>query len=356
MRHWYLLSTHSLIRLVVACTVAVISSEKAVIAIAQEVLVEPAVVTDYVPAESVTSISQARQSVAVKTCVGTDTICVEPRDEVWIVSTRQSDLNRCDQCRDDAGFETTRLIHNDWCSREFSDLATCHQQDPEHVTVIIVHGNNTNEDWAVTRGMQFYEMMFGRVPCNRPPIRFVILEWESEKALHRPAPDYRLKSVRAVALAPRIGSMLNLLGGERPLLVGYSLGAQVVLSTLADLAANEGCADSIANGVEQGFHVALIAPALDANFACRQLAEVRNNPLIRDAELFVNRNDRAVRASLFINRKRCDDRCVETSLIRLADQGCLDARFKIERCDQGSSQPSLIDKLRPVRDFAVSDA
>ena len=297
--------------------------------LAQQDSIDFGVIHERVP---VAVSSGARQSVAVKNLLGSETISVDPQDEIWIVSAHQVCKPgvlkaRCNKQSSPIEFETKRLACNQWQPQGLSDLAYCHQSDLGHVTIILVHGNNTNEDWALTRGMQFYDRIFGQFPDGRTPVRLVILAWESEKVLPRPCPDYKLKSARAVALGASVGAMLDQLGGDRPVLVGYSLGAQVVLSTLAQMAATESQASC---ECPSGFHVAIIAPALEADFACHDLVTINSNPLIDDAQIFVNRRDRLVKSAQALNRKRCDDRSAEPSLIRMADMGQLDSnRFRL---------------------------
>lgn len=257
------------------------------------------------------------QPVAVKSFVGTETICVAPQDEVWVVTAQRG----CGRCSSVPSFEAERLVGGQWQPNSLSELASCHQSDPDHVTVMIVHGNNTNNDWALTRGMQFYDRMFGRKPNGRQAVRLVILAWESEKVLPRPCPDYQLKARRAVVVGSGVASLLNDLGGTRPILVGYSLGAQVVLSALTEMAA---CDAPDLVGCQQGFEVALIAPALEADFACGDLALISHNHLITETEIFINRSDRVLLAARFLNRKRCEDRSIEPSLLGMAEQGYLD--------------------------------
>ena len=276
--------------------------------------------------------SNTQQSVTVRKSVGTESISIDARDEIWVLSAHQAQKldgcnARCDSYGSEIEFETQRLDCSQWQPQSLSDLAFAHQSDPDHVTIMLVHGNNTDNDWALTRGMQFYDRIFGKCLNGRPPVRLIILAWESQKVLPRPCLDYKLKSTRAVSLGSHIGWLLNELGGNRPVLVGYSLGAQVVLSTLAHL---ESCGSFASCELQNGFHVAFIAPALEADFACGELAAINNNHLIADAQIFANRHDRVVLASQLLSRHRCDDRSVEPSLVGLADKGRLDAsRFQL---------------------------
>ncbi len=262
------------------------------------------------------------QSVTVKTCFGTQTICVAAQDEIWVVSAEPS----CVGCGQASSFKTEHLVGSQWRNENLADLSICHRQDPDHITVVVVHGNNTDHDWALTRGMQFYDRMFGEAPCNRPSIRLVIFAWDSEKVLARPGPDYKIKADRAVALGTGVVDLLDELGGRRPVMVGYSLGVQVVLSTLTELV-DRAAGDSAQ--LEPRFHIALIAPALQSDFACNQLQSLTCNPLIHDAELFINRHDRVLLAARLLNRSKCENSDVEPSLAGLADQGCLDSRFRL---------------------------
>lgn len=268
----------------------------------------------------------AHQRVSVKGCFDTQNICVDPQDEIWVLSAHRPCENTSDECSA-TEFHTQRLECSQWQPRSVSELVATHQSDPEHVTVFIFHGNNTNGEWALTRGMQFYDQVFGQQPDDRPPVRLVIFAWDSEKVLPRPCPDYKLKSARAVSLGTSVGALFGELPGPRPVLVGYSLGAQVVLATMTELAT---CASEESISCQRGFQIALIAPALNADFACGDLASIGDNPLIDRADIFVNRNDRVLRAARLLNRKRCDDPSIEPSLIGLADKGRLDHnRFQL---------------------------
>ena len=297
---------------------------------AQQHLSEPTIVHNNIAVETP---SDAMQLVSVKGCFSNQNICVDSQDEIWVVSAHQPCGNTSDECSV-TEFHTQRLECSQWKPRSVSDLAAAHQSDLEHVTVLVFHGNNTNGEWALTRGMQFYDQVFGQHPDGRPPVRLVILAWESAKVLPRPCPDYKLKSARAVSLGPSIGALLDELSGPRPVLVGYSLGAQVVLSAMTEMASREsensiGCQQG-SGGCQQGFQLALVAPALNADFACGDLASIGSNPLIDRAEIFVNRNDRVLRAARLLNRKRCDDPTIEPSLIGLVDKGRVDLnRFQL---------------------------
>jgi hypothetical protein len=286
------------------------------------------------------------QQVVIKTCLGEETISVLPRDEVWLVSVRQDccGTKGCDDCQSTAryDFEAQRLIKGQWVPADLAGLVANHQSSDGLQTVVMVHGNNTDRRWAITRGMQFYDRLIGRVTACRPSVRMVILDWDSEQVCLRPLQDFKLKAARAAALGLPVAFLLEELDGPRPLLAGYSLGVQVILATVDRLSenANRSCHCG-------GYRMALIAPALDPDYACNDLAVIEQNSLIAEAELFCNTGDRLVRVSELISRKQNVDAAVEPSISRLFRSGSLDStrfqRYDVAR--EVRNRHSLINYL-----------
>ncbi|MFN9364626.1 MAG: hypothetical protein ACK6CE_07475 [Planctomycetota bacterium] len=211
-------------------------------------------------------------------------------DEIWLVNTRN--LGDCvSDCKLAADLPISRWQGGEFRASSLADLLEQTARNPEIRNVTYIHGNFTDYGWSSRRGMQVYNHCFGG-QCVRPPIRFIIWSWRSEREtlLGR---DYQIKSQRAVAEGCRLNSLVSSFGPAPPIVIGYSLGAQATLSALSQPAAVD----------QPAWQVTLIAAALDP-FFCSTL---RNNQQIANrAErlvLFTNQTDPALNCSLRITRR-----------------------------------------------------
>lgn len=222
-----------------------------------------------------------------------DTILPTPppgsSDELWFVSAR--DLN----CQtDDISQLQCQVWQGDgWQQASFFQLVEAVQTDQSRENVFFVHGNRTDEYWAKRRGCEVCRTLFGG--CDgRPPVRFIIWAWRSDKC-GNPRRDFQIKSARAVRVARLFSATVEALQGPRPpLIVGYSLGGQVIASAFADQ--RFACH-------RQGCRIALIAPVLNCCFSgecyaggadpeavfCTLVLSNRRDPVVTAAEWFCRR-------------------------------------------------------------------
>ena len=106
---------------------------------------------------------------------------------------------------------------------------------------------------------------------------------------------------RSVALGSTFANLLNQFEDRRLLLAGFSLGGQIILSSLAQL---ECQIASDPNPKHLGsYRVALITPALEANDALNSVGPLPTNPLVSQTVVFINRRDIAIRAASLATRK-----------------------------------------------------
>ncbi len=226
------------------------------------------------------------------TCNRLTPVRVLPQDEVWLVSARQAHLNPCDL----STVVCSRLTNGEWVDDCLANLVAVHSTDKSKVTMMYVHGNRTDLKWAKSRGLQFYQNAMQT--CARPPLRLVIFAWKSESELTRLIPDFKIKSDRSVDVGIALGRLLGQFGDRNMVLGGFSLGAQVVLQAVSD-------PDLQLNGYGQ-YRVAIFAPALNPSFVQSGLSQYPHNPIVERTEVFVNHDDRAVKVSQLIARKRTD--------------------------------------------------
>jgi len=211
-------------------------------------------------------------------------------DEIWLVNTRQ--LKDClSDCTLVPDLPVSRWVDGEFRRQSLAELLDQVAATPQTRNIVYIHGNFTDLGWSIRRGFQFYNGCFANAP-DRPPIRFIIWSWRSEREtlLGR---DYQIKSQRAVAEGCRLNSLVSQLGPNRPIVIGYSLGAQATLSALSQSNSTE----------SQPWVVALIAAALDPHFC----GTLRNNREITERfshlVVFTNHVDPALNCSLRITRR-----------------------------------------------------
>jgi hypothetical protein len=223
---------------------------------------------------------------------------VLPQDEIWILSVRDCvcDLGNLDRV------EVKQLVDNRFQPSSLDALTGAHLAAPQKTTLVYVHGNQTNYQYGVARGFQFYNNLFVKDRCPRPALRLVLWVWKSERELPRLYPDYLIKSQRAVAMGTTLTQTLNEFGNRNLALVGFSLGAQVILSSLEQM--EQGSSPGPYN---DKFHVAFIAPATDPNYICKVINRSATASQVRMSSVIVNRDDRAVKAMRLVVRRECPE-------------------------------------------------
>ncbi len=210
---------------------------------------------------------------------------------------------------------TERLVEGCWTQSSFGDLLVSHLRDQSRPTVLFLHGNRTNADWSESRGLQAYENLFQGC-LERPAIRMVIVQWKSEPECKRVLQDYMVKSRRAVALGESFNCVLNQFEGRKPILIGYSLGAQVILSAL-NSTERPNQDPVVDTQTTNGFRVAILAAAFDCDFVRCRGCNYSFNDRVMQTLIFNNDTDLVVNASERICSKQLgtkfDTRCFLTS-------------------------------------------
>ncbi len=226
---------------------------------------------------------------------------IPSRDEIWIVSVRD--------CVPDpenvALFKVLKLESNRWKSTTLSALTTAHQCDTQRATMMYVHGNQTNYEYAIARGFQFYNNLFVDYDGPRAPLRLVLWVWKSERELPRLYPDYLIKSERAVLMGKTLTKTLQAMGNRKLAVVGFSLGAQVVMSSLEQLEPN--CQSASLSSARDQYQIALIAPATDPAYVCDVIDRNVETSIVEKSTVIVNSDDRAVKAMRVVVRRECPE-------------------------------------------------
>ena len=238
-------------------------------------------------------------------------ITVLPQDEVWFINARECHCGETDLSH----LTVSKLVDNDLVQRELSDLTTAHASGDEFSTVLYVHGNQTNEEFAVSRGLQVYRNAFATKAHCRGPVRYVIWAWKSEQERVRFYPDYLVKSDRSVRLGETFAATLNQFSDRNMVVFGFSLGVQVVLSAF----------DSPHLDPREGdptrYQVAFAAPAINSRFVAYHSLKANGISPVQQTLVFTNRKDRAIRAAQLIIRRENPNK--EATIAGLSDAGKL---------------------------------
>lgn len=240
------------------------------------------------------SLSLTPDCSASVTCL--EGIRIRPQDEIWAVDARNAHcaVSTLDSVR------VGRFFAGCWQNSSLEELTTEHLEHPETETVLYIHGNQTNRQFSLSRGMVVYRNV---ITCGiQPPIRFVIFQWKSEREISSVLRDYLVKSKRAIEVGKTLALILREFQNRDMTVVGYSLGTQVVLSALYQPFMNQADEGS-------GYRLALIAPALDCDF----VNNVKNRPScgnqIDQTQMFFNKCDPALKWAEWICRKKYGRRC-----------------------------------------------
>ena len=157
-------------------------------------------------------------------------------------------------------------------------------------TTVLIHGNGTDEDWAVRHGNELYGLMKQQA-CGRP-FRLVVWSWPADRVVRRIRPDVQIKVCRSDVEAYYLARVLSGLPKGAPLsLVGYSLGCRTVSGALQLLAGGPVAGRSLApealaawnKAGPRPIRVMMVAAAMDADWL-EPCCPARSGPLGRRAD------------------------------------------------------------------------
>ena len=261
-------------------------------------------------------------------------------DEVWFVDARalingERDLERLKVFQFTDGQRTPRLL---------SELVEAHGNHTEGATVLYVHGNQTDEEYATLRGFQVYRNTLTNPTTPRVPVRFVIWAWRSEQEKVRLYPDFLIKSQRSITVGETFAATLNEFPDRNVVVLGYSLGVQVLLSAFDSPCLMRRTNDSTR------YEAIFVAPAINPKFVADH-SLMRNNQsqsIIKNSFVFTNRKDRAIRAAQSIIRRERPGEA--TTITGLAQAGGLDVGHltEVDVSDEAG-------RLHNIRRYSMSE-
>jgi hypothetical protein len=254
----------------------------------------------------------------------------EVEDDLWLVSSR------CARCETDGSVRLHywQYAGGCWEKRTLADLLAA---DPSIRTCIHVHGNRCDFAKANTAGWAYYSTLTGGC-VRRPPMRFIVFTWPSDRIQGSGRKDVQTKAVRAECHAFYLAWLVRQLSAETPLsMVGYSFGTRVIGGTLHLLGGGTLRGRSVGPAVERpGIRVVMLAAAMD-NSAFLPGCTFQCGPCQID-QILVTRNtaDPAMKwyplmYRLMLFRKRGQQALGYTGLAGLNCLPCLQGR--VRHCD-----------------------
>lgn len=218
---------------------------------------------------------------------------LDPEDQLWVVTTRH--LPEGCACDSDGlpPFQVMRFADCQWRACEWSDLVEECAANTSLPTVVYAHGNFTDFGWSLRRGCQVYRNLLGD-DCEAQGVRMILWSWQSEREALPPC-DFFIKSDRALREGRRFCQAMQELSLERPVVAGYSLGVQVVLSAIV---CHDHCPD------RSRWRVAFIAPVVDWSFPPCLCQSPSFDDRVESMILFSNRCDRVLKSAKRANRAR----------------------------------------------------
>jgi hypothetical protein len=155
--------------------------------------------------------------------------------QVWLLSTR-------DACHFSASDETAKAIRywrlSDDCAWSSANAQDFHDDAATSPTVVFVHGNQTDADEAVAKGMYVYQSICSEAASR--PFRYVIWSWPADQLCRRHRADAQVKAAYSDVESYYLATWLHGLRREvKVSLVGHSFGPRIITGALHLLAGGE---------------------------------------------------------------------------------------------------------------------
>lgn len=217
--------------------------------------------------------------------------------QLWLINTRS--LPHVPTHSSRRALPEVQCYDDGWRGAHYDEL-TGHS-DPAPLTVVFVHGNDTDDAKCHARGLALYQSLS---TAATEPWRLVVWSWPADYIPGSIRHDARLKADRAEADAIYLARFLaELEGGREDVVIGYSLGARVAagaLHLLAGGALDGHGAESIASRVPPHLRSVLMAAAIDEDWLLPGRRYGRALAAVDRMVLFVNPHDRVLRWYRFL--------------------------------------------------------
>ena len=160
----------------------------------------------------------------------------DTRQPLWLVSTRAAP--HCGNLRGSANKIGYWRLDDNSCWQS-CDAEQFRATDDRCVpTVVFIHGNRTDADYAIEKAGYVYEVL--RAEAGDRAFRFVIWSWPSDRAVRPARRDARLKADYSDAESYYLAEWLAAINPEAPVcLIGHSFGPRIITGALQILAGCE---------------------------------------------------------------------------------------------------------------------
>ncbi|HVA48925.1 MAG TPA: hypothetical protein VNH11_21340 [Pirellulales bacterium] len=274
--------------------------------------------------------------------------------QLWLVSTRSLPHGPPGSSRR-AVPEVSRYEQDVWQPSSLDDLMAA--RDPRLTTVVLVHGNDTDDDQARSKGLGVYPSLVERAD---QPFRLIIWSWPADYVRGSMRQDVRVKAERADFDAFYLAQFIDELNGSDPVsLVGYSLGARVTTGALHLLGGGPLAGRSMAAERRAGrppLRAVLMAAAVDEDWLLPGRRQGHALDVVERMVLLVNPRDRVLRWYRFLSPGRGAAALGSRGFTSLATLGAL--RQKIEQINVNpmiggqhgwasyASSPEILEQLK----------
>ncbi len=243
-------------------------------------------------------------------CSATATAADNPQSQIWIVSTRSAPHSGT---LDDALDCLKYWRRADDCQWEPTSAESFHESYNADVpTVLFIHGNRTDSDDAVAKGMAAYRSI-GSCIGDRP-MRFVIWSWPAEKMCRHVREDTMLKADYSDVNSYYLARWLNQMPpGAKISLTGHSFGPRIISGALHLLAGGAVACRQLppeivsdwADGKRNRIRAVLMAAAVDADWLAPGHCHGSALSLVEAMLITSNPCDRVLK--WYPRMERCDD-------------------------------------------------
>jgi hypothetical protein len=172
---------------------------------------------------------------------------------------------------------------------------------PQLTTIVLVHGNDTDDPLARSKGLGIYQALAER--ADRP-LRLIVWSWPADYVGGTLRRDARVKADRADVDAYYLAQFIGELDRDEPVsLVGYSFGARVVSGALQLIGGGELENRSIAagrNDQRAPIRTVLLAAAIDDDWLLPGRRYGQALAVVERLVVLVNPQDRVLRFYRFL--------------------------------------------------------
>lgn len=219
--------------------------------------------------------------------------------QMWLVSTRQ--LPSAPRGTSAEPQVRRYQAQSGWSDSSIDELLAA--EKPSAATCVLVHGNHTDRQLALSKGFEVYRTLVRGAKAEQP-VRLIVWSWPSDQIPGSFREDARIKARRTNIEAFYLANFLDRLRGKNPVsLVGYSFGARVITGSLHLLGGGALANRQLEPRIESQrppFYAVLLAAAVDREWLLEGRPHGRALSAVERMVVLVNPQDRVLRWYRFV--------------------------------------------------------